>query len=275
MSDRVYILLPVHNRRAVTEGLIRCFSEQTYRNFHLVLIDDGSQDGTAGMVLSYLPGTTVITGCGTWWWAGSLQRGFRWLRRNGADPLDLVLIINDDTRVEPEFLERAIEALRDRPRTLLLAQLYDQNTGGFLECGARADWSTLAFVAAATPAEVNCFSTRGLFMRVSDMFEIGGFHPVLLPHYASDYEYTLRAVRKGFTLMSASQVRLWFTQETTGVRRIERRGFFQFIRTAMSKRATGNPFYWTTFILLACPTRYVPRNLYRVWRSFFQQALGR
>ncbi|MEO8935379.1 MAG: glycosyltransferase, partial [Burkholderiaceae bacterium] len=71
--SKIYILLPVHSRRALTERFIRCLQAQTYTDFHVVLIDDGSTDGTAEMVAALLPGRlTILTGTGDWWWGGSL-----------------------------------------------------------------------------------------------------------------------------------------------------------------------------------------------------------
>jgi GT2 family glycosyltransferase len=273
VDERVYILLPFHDRRAVTENAVRCLSRQEYRNFHAVLIDDGSTDGSADMALDYLPGSTVLRGDGDWWWAGSLHQGYKWLRRSAARPEDLVLILNDDTRFEPGFLGAAVRTLNGRGRSLLLAQLYNVDTGAYLESGVHADWRNLNFRPASDPAEINCFSTRGLFLRVGDMMEIGGFHPVLLPHYASDYEYTMRAYRKGFALVTSPEVRLWLDEHTTGIREFQKQRLATYLRTAFSKRALGNPFYWSSFVLLASPWRYVPANLWRVWRGFIRQTI--
>lgn len=271
MSTRIYVLMPVHNRREVTRHCVQSLAAQTWRNFHLVLIDDGSTDGTADMVLEALPGSTVLRGAGDWWWGGSLHQGYKWLMAH-ATPDDVVLIINDDTTFEPVLLEQAVRCLEGRTRTLLLAQLYSATTGEFIEAGVAVDWRSLNFRGVKDPAQVNCFSTRGLFLRVGDMTEIGGFHPILLPHYASDYEYTLRAHRKGFSLVSSPHVKVWFTEGTTGVRHTGRMGLAAYLRTMFSKRALHNPVYWSTFVVLSSPLRYVPVNLARVWRGFFRQA---
>ena len=53
-----YILLPVHNRREITQKFIECLKSQTYQNYKLVLIDDGSSDGTAAMVQSQISDLT-------------------------------------------------------------------------------------------------------------------------------------------------------------------------------------------------------------------------
>lgn len=266
---KFYVLLPVHNRKATTERFIRCLKAQTHADWQLVLIDDGSGDGTAEMARGLAPTLIVLRGAGSWWWAGSLQQGYRWLRRANAKPDDIVLMINDDTEFEVDFLDAAATALADKPRSLLLAQLYDIATGAFVEAGAHADWGQLVFTSAADVQEINCFSTRGLFLRVADMIEIGGFHPLVLPHYLSDYEYTMRAHRKGFAFVSSPNVWLRYDASTTGNRKMERQPLAQLLRATFSPRSALNPLYWTSFVLLTCPARYIPTNLIRVWWRFF------
>ena len=93
--DKIYILLPVHNRREITRKFIECLKLQTHQNYHLVLIDDGSTDGTEKIVQSQIQALTVIKGKGDWWWAGSLQQGYLWMKSQNLTSSDLVLIIND------------------------------------------------------------------------------------------------------------------------------------------------------------------------------------
>lgn len=265
---RIQILLPVHNRRATTERFIRCLTAQTYPHWHLVLIDDGSRDGTVEMARALVPDLTVLHGDGTWWWAGSLHRGYRWLRRHGAAQNDIVLIINDDTEFDADFLSAAATVLAGKRRTLLLAQLYDLATGEFVELGAHADWRRLTFTGVTDPQAINCFSTRGLFLWLADMQEIGGFHPRILPHYLSDYEYTMRAHAKGFSLLTSPAVNLRFDSWATGTRKLERQPLLPLLKTALSRKFANNPIYWTSFVLLACRARYIPINLVRIWWRF-------
>jgi GT2 family glycosyltransferase len=267
----IYVLLPVHNRRAVTQRLIRCLCAQRYRDFHLVLIADGSTDGTPEMVHAYLPDATIIRGNGDWWWGGSLDQGLRWLRGNAAVKQDdLVLMINDDTEFDDSFLESAAAVMRSRRRTLLLARLIDKESGRCLDAGIHADWSNLTFQVATTPEQVNCFSTRGLFVHVRDVAQIGGFRPFLLPHYASDYEFTIRAHRKGFALITSPDVWLVEDSTKTGQRTPATGSLMQFLSGVFSKRYLGNPIYWSTFVILASPWKYVPRCLWCIWRGFLK-----
>ena len=264
----VYVLLPVHNRRPVTEQFVRGLLAQTDRDFHLVLIDDGSTDGTAEGVTSLLPSTTVLRGSGSWWWAGSLRQGSLWLAKRGVTARDIVLIANDDTQFDPDFLSLGRASLGREDRRLLLAQLYDRETGSLVEVGVRVRWNPLRFQGVTDPDRVNCMSTRGLFLAARDFLALDSFHVWLLPHYLSDYAFTVRAVRLGYRLRSDPAVRLWYDRSTTGIRSPAAHSMRAYLRSTLTRRSTDNPVYLTTFLLLVCPRRRLAGNVWRVWRRF-------
>ena len=202
MSETVYILLPVHNRCEVTLRFIECLKVQTYSNYHLILIDDGSNDGTAEMVQENISELTIIKGDGTWWWAKSLQKGIEWLRSNNCQVNSIVLIINDDTEFETDFLEKGVSIISFRRDMIVKPYGYDCVKGHLVDAGISFDWFSLSGALAIANKEVDCFSTRGIFLTMSTLNKIGGFYPRLLPHYLSDYEFTLRAKSKGFSLVA-------------------------------------------------------------------------
>ena len=253
----LYILLPIHNRRQLTKEFMKCLQKQTYQDFHLVLIDDGSTDGTADMVCNYLPDTTVIKGKGDWWWGGALHQGYKWIRKHAQDGKDFVLIINDDTSFEKDFLEKAVKFLQNKEKTLLLACTRSIQTGKIYDTGTKIDWAHFTFRNANEGEEIDCLATRGLFVRVEDFLMIGGFHPFLLPHYLSDYEWTIRAKRKGFRLITTLDIWLWNNEITTGYHKVENN-----IRSVFSKKSAVNPLYLFNFILLACPLKYKLSAIY-------------
>jgi len=260
----IYTLLPVHNRRQTTARFIQCLKKQTYKHYHLVLIDDGCTDGTAEMVRSEIKALTVIKGKGDWWWGGALQQGFLWLKSQKVDPSELVLLINDDTEFEIGFLERARAILDGKTKTLLFAQNIGRQTFRPM-LGFRTDWRRLRIETVTNSGRVDCFSTRGLFMRVEDFFTIGGFHPHLLPHYGSDTEFTLRARRKGMNLVTDPSLRLYFDEETSGSESLPSASLTDFLRIYFSKKSRHNPLMWTMFIALACPWKWKLINWGRVW----------
>ncbi len=265
---KLYILLPVHNRKKITENFVKQLLSQTFQNFVLLLIDDGSTDGTSEMVLSYLPETIIIRGKGNWWWGGALHQGYKWIKRNAKNENDFALITNDDVSFDNDFLERVLSYLDKHPNTLLLAQGKSMQTGKYIDTGIKVNWKDFSFRNAGENEVIDCLSTRGLFLKVKDFLKIGGFHPILLPHYLSDYEFTIRAKRKGFVLQTTSDIFLWVNESTTGYHEVKQ------IKKVFSKKSSINPFYLTMFILLSCPWKYkfiafwngvVKKSLHYLW----------
>lgn len=268
-AGTIYVLAPVHNRRAITERFVRCLAAQTDQGFHLVLVDDGSKDGTADAVSSIIPSATILRGTGHWWWAGSLEQARRWLLQQPSGPDDLVLIANDDTSFAADFLAAARAAMARAPRSLLLARPIRAENGEPGALGATVNWRKLQFKPALAPEDVDVFPTRGLFLRRDDFIDLGGFHTVLLPHYLSDYEFTLRAARRGFELRTDPNVHLVMDDAATGIRTLDLSSAGAYLRSVLSIKATKNPIYWSTFVILAAPRRLIPRNLVQVWGRFF------
>ncbi|MCG6535356.1 MAG: glycosyltransferase [Syntrophales bacterium LBB04] len=260
----VYVLLPVHNRRDITCRFLECLRLQTWQNYHVVLLDDGSTDGTGEAAAQLINRLTIVRGKGSWWWAGALQEGFRWLKANQCQPADVVLIINDDTTFEKDFLEIGVDILSRRRSTLLLAQCYSMESGKLLDAGIHADWNWLTFEHATNPDEINCFSTMGLFLYFEDFKRIGGFHPRLLPHFTSDYEFTIRAHRKGLSLMTDPKLKLCLDEKTTWNRPSDGMPFVPLLKTLFSKKSPVNPWVWIAFIALACPWRWKLPNWLRI-----------
>ncbi len=53
MSDLVSVIIPVYNIEAYLDSCLKSVCEQTYRNFEVILIDDGSTDGSYEKCLEY------------------------------------------------------------------------------------------------------------------------------------------------------------------------------------------------------------------------------
>jgi GT2 family glycosyltransferase len=280
----IYILLPVHNRIDETKKFISCLKIQACTDYHLILIDDGCTDGTADYVGGEINNLTVVRGNGNLWWAGSLEKARKHLLSNqDVRDEDIVFIANDDITFDDRFLQHIMAETKENPNALLLARCYDQETGALMDQGVHVDWKTLAFQPAATPDEINVLSTRGLFMHFGVFRKIGRLHPILLPHYASDYEFTHRAFRKGFPLTIANQAKVHLNKRTTGEREIRYDIKLSSLLTNLflSKKSVYNRVTWTNFILLACDPIYIPVNLFRIhagtfeilfrWLSFFMR----
>jgi GT2 family glycosyltransferase len=265
-QKEIIVILPFHNRRAITERLILCLKRQTLNDFHLLLIDDGSTDRTAAMAKSYFPSATVIYGKGKWWWAGSLQQGYKWIRKQEISDQTKILILNDDVEFGPDFLKTGVSLLDQNSGTLILAKSFSRFDSTLQDSGVKVDWKTLTFTLATNPEEINVLATRGLFLHNSTFRKIGGFHPMLIPHYQSDYEFTHRAYRKGFSLKTFDSLFLFEDPQQTGLRSQSITNIRDFLKMYFSKRSTRYLISWISFILLASPWRWKARNIARILR---------
>lgn len=249
-----YILLPVHNRINHTRKFAQCLSQQTYNNYHLILIDDGSIDNTANEVKKIIPQCEIISGKGNWWWGGSLQKGFERLKKAKDG---YVLICNDDTTFDKDFVQKGISKLEAMPDTLLLAAPYNNITGELIDTGVYFDFTKNKMFLAKESSEIDFMSTRGLFIRVKDFIKTDGFKPFLLPHYYSDYEFTHRAKQKGLKLFCDITLRINSVELATGTKDISgEKKFGSFIKKMFSKRYDMNPIYTSNFIFLTFPFPY-------------------
>jgi GT2 family glycosyltransferase len=272
----IHILLPVHNRRPVTQKFCEALARQTRQDFQLILIDDGSTDDTAAAVTHMLPRqTTVLTGTGNWWWGGSLEQGWRWLLAHAPCDDEIIVICNDDVDLPDDFLAQGTELLAATPNAFCVALARDAAGGAASETCFTINYPRCEITLAKPGDPVECAPTRGLFMRWADMRRVGGFRPRLLPHYISDLEWTLRAHRAGLAI--CRHPRLWLVphHEKSGIRSLREYSPLARLKMIFSNKYVGNPLRWCAFVVLSFPVRYWIPALYRVARWTAGAMIGR
>jgi hypothetical protein len=93
-------------------------------------------------------------------------------------------------------------------------------------------------------------------VRWKDLQRSGTFRPGFVPHYFSDYEFTIRARRRGVRIVPAGRVLCFSTEGTTGVHRLKPGGVLPVLRQMLSPRFSANPLTLFSFVLLAAPLRW-------------------
>lgn len=252
-----YVVTAVHNRYTITKRFIENLKSQTYTDIHLVLVDDGCTDGTSQMVQEEYPNSTILHGDGNLWWGGALHLAYKDLLARKLDDNDVVFLVNDDSRWQPDYVEKAINILQKNTNCLLTGCAYGVATKRYLDGPVEFDLKNGAVRLLEPGAKSNCASTRSLCLLYSVLKKVGGFHPVLLPHYASDYEYTIRAAKKGYPIISEESLRYEFSEDTTGDNSHKNIT----LKKVFSKRSKLNPFYKLSFILLIAPIYRLPNYI--------------
>lgn len=112
-SPRVSVVIPVLNRRDVVLSAIDSVLGQTFRDVEVIVVDDGSTDGTADAVGSQRPGVRVLR--------LPENRGPAAARNAGTAVArgDLVMLLDSDDELLPDALARHVAALDADPGAVL------------------------------------------------------------------------------------------------------------------------------------------------------------
>jgi hypothetical protein len=185
-SPRVTVLLPVYNGERHLREAIDSILGQTYGDFELLIVNDGSVDGTGDIIHSYHDSRLVVLdnprNLGL---AKSLNRGLR--RARG----ELIARHDADDVSEPEWLRRVMALLDREPMVAVAATWFTEVT---------ADGTVMPGCPPRDPTEMrwrllfHCpIVHSGVVIRASVVEDLGGFDESL--GYAEDYDLWCRIAR--------------------------------------------------------------------------------
>ncbi len=218
----ISIVIPVHNRIAFTRTCLESLQNQTVNNFDVIVVDDGSTDGTNEMVKKEFPHVHIIEGDGNFWWSKSVNVGIQFAIQQGAIK---IITLNDDTILFQDFVEKMIYWSESNPTALLGAFAYDAATkmpcyGGeimqWYTAGSKKLLDTLKDVDRHGLHKVTHLPGRGLLIPREVFFKIGYFDDKNFPQRSADHEFTLRAVRNGFPLYCNYDARIFMYPTASG-----------------------------------------------------------
>jgi len=263
MKHKIYIVIPVHNRKEYTKNCLLSLRAQTYKEFKTIIVDDGSTDGTAEMLEQEFPEVHVIKGDGNLWWTAATNLGVKYAIENNAE---YILTLNNDTIATEKFLEKMIFWAMQTPNALFGAFAIDVETKKPIYGGERINWklANSKFLLDILPKEqwhglheVTHFPGRGLFIP-SDVFKkIGFFDEKHFPHYAADYDFTHRAIRAGFKVYCNYDSKLYIYPDVSGdAENRKKKNIKNYYNHLFGIKGGGNIFRFTKYAVKNCPQKY-------------------
>lgn len=256
----VYALIPVHNRLKDTQQVIACLRHQTHVSLKIVVIDDGSDDGT-DVYLAQQGDVTTLKGDGNLWWGGAMNLGLSYVLPHAKDS-DHVLFMNNDITIGSDFVATLIRTSQEQRDAVVGAILRDVNhpetvlgLAPVVDIWGMRVWerfNTLPDeerINLKPVYEADAISGRGTLYPVR-AFRVGGqLYPRLLPHYYADYELAMRMRRHGFPLVVSTQAIVFSRNEFTVQRQnmswfeafFGQRSHRNFVRRAVFFSLVGTP----------------------------------
>jgi GT2 family glycosyltransferase len=190
-----------------------------------------------------------------------------------ANEGDVVVLMNNDTWVAPDFFTRAERAVSATPGAILCPLVVDDRDGSTL-CKSGAVNRSWAFSLVYRPYEGHRLSERSAFPKLTaidfmraqaSIVPVGVLRSIgnlaaELPHYHGDSEYAWRARRRGVGVFIDRDLEIYHTVAATGAFNAFTPGarFRDFVRSLSDIRSVNCLRYKWRYARLCCPKALLP-----------------
>jgi GT2 family glycosyltransferase len=209
---RLAALIACHNRK---EKTLACL-EAVYKNnlpidcsLQVILVDDGSTDGTADAVRVQYPAVEIILGDGKLYWNKSMHRAFARAMDVG---FDAYLWLNDDTMLYPNAIDMLLRVActiknHSRAEAIIVGTTQDPDNarptyGGLVRSSSFKRFSYTLTVPTDHPIECHTMNGNCVFVPNSVAQRVGNLEPNFA-HAMGDTDYGLRATNAGVKIFVA------------------------------------------------------------------------
>jgi GT2 family glycosyltransferase len=225
MKPKVDIILVNWNRADLTIECLRSLKAIDYPDHELIIVDNASTDGSAGVLKSSFPDARLFVNDRNLGFAGGNNVGVRYAVDNNAD---YVLLLNNDTEVDPRFLSELVAATEADPKIGIAgSKIYyfseprrlwyaggsvDLWTGDTHHIGENELDAGQYDVAKDTDYVSGC----AMLIKRRVLEEIGLFDERMFLYY-EDSDYCMRARRHGYRVVYVPSSVVWHkVSSTTG-----------------------------------------------------------
>lgn len=193
MTPEISIVVPVYNGTRHLRATLDALLSQTFKNFELLVIDDGSTDGSSDLVNSIKDERIRVVRQKNGGLCNALNRGIQeaqapYVARNDQDDISF-----------PQRLERQLSALQAHPDVLGLFSYYTK-------FGAKRGWSNADKMVMAPgeikdyePLKDGCVLGSTMFARTTALRDLGGFRQAYYP--CDDWDLEFRLAQAGRVLV--------------------------------------------------------------------------
>lgn len=255
MADipKVYCVVPVYNRLEVTKLFLEYINGQDYPAIHMVIVDDGSSDGTGEyLAQSSQNNLTVLKGDGNLWWGGAMHLGMSYVM-GVAKVSDYLLILNDDVRIERDYISTLVKESVSNGAAVVGSSQRDEVSGKLSGGGFHIDYWGMRFVPVDCCVDqnitVDALPGRGVLFPMRAVFAAGKVNARFFPHFLGDLEYTARVGESGFKILLSKRAEVFSSSESSDIH-VRNKGIFA---EYFSFRSKNNLFHRLLFFSVRGP----------------------
>lgn len=165
-----------------------------YRNYQVVLVDDGSTDGSLSYVKNNHDKITILDNNGKRGFAGSVNTGIRHALEHGAS---YIAVFNNDIRVLPEWIELTLNVFAKGKRIGLVGftEIVKENEELFYNSTVSRD----TIVCREVKRLAGC-----LYICSSEVFHSIGYFDEDYFMYGEDNDFFTRLTRAGYSIIETT-----------------------------------------------------------------------
>jgi GT2 family glycosyltransferase len=255
----VHALIPAHNNKPEVVEVLHCLERQQYGDVQVLLVDDGSTDGTGEEVQSQFPHVRILRGNGQLWWTGANVLGVSDIMER-ADNRDFILLLNNDLSMDDDYVGALVTCSEHLGRAMVGSTIVDDERRDRMVAGLRLDrrlriterTDASAIRQSEYDDQVDVLPGRGTLVPIEVFQRIGTFNGRRLPHYGADYEFSIRAKRAGFRLAVSHRAKVYAKLRITGLYPPDRPriSVSECLRLLCSRKSTANLRYYLNYVWL-------------------------
>ena len=108
--QEISVIIPNYNGMAYLDGVLSGLECQTVKNFEVILVDNGSGDGSCAFVAASYPWVRLIELPENFGFCKAVNEGIK------ASRAPYVLLLNNDIEVTRDFIEQMLQGIRRHPK---------------------------------------------------------------------------------------------------------------------------------------------------------------
>jgi GT2 family glycosyltransferase len=194
-SSTIWIIIPVHNRKATTRVCLERLGEQgIFERMTVCIVDDGCIDGTRTMVEAEFPAVYCVNGNGYLYWGGGILEGMIAAHEAGAQ---VMVWLNDDCLPAKGAIDAVVKHVL-QTKGIAGGICYDpEHPETQTYSGTRMGCEKMACPSPGEFEHVDLINGNLVAVHRKVVERIGFPPGRELPHYGGDSIYSLRASRSG------------------------------------------------------------------------------
>lgn len=251
--NNLAIVIPTFNRKECVDVLLAKLANQVgiSINVHLIVVVDGSTDGTFDLLKTKHPNVSVVEGSGNWWWTRSINEGLKVAKERGYSNF---LLMNDDTEIQEDFLTIMWNHYQRHENCIIGAiSVTSQAPHKIFFSGIKSvNWASAKFHRNHKHFELYDSSTmsgvhksvflpgRGMLFSKSLLDRIGNFRDDKFPQYYADFDFSYRAYKAGFNVFVCYDAPIFSHVEMTAEGNKSNTSFLKLLKSFIKPMSSNN-----------------------------------